>query len=88
MATATGLPEDVEKLLTCPVCLDVSFILLNITLRYDWLVLNFFINPGFFLIFRTFFQNSTVVFFQLSSLAIIHHDFFLQFWSRGVNVNL
>ena len=25
MATATGLPEDVEKLLTCPVCLDVSF---------------------------------------------------------------
>lgn len=23
MATATGLPEDVEKLLTCPVCLDV-----------------------------------------------------------------
>ena len=31
--TATGLPEDVEKLLTCPVCLDVSFILLNITLH-------------------------------------------------------
>ena len=76
MATATGLPEDVEKLLTCPVCLDVSFILLNITLRYDWLVLNFFINPGFFFNFSYFFQNSTVVFFQLSSLAIIHHDFF------------
>ena len=42
MATATGLPEDVEKLLTCPVCLDVSFILLNITLRYGWLVSNLF----------------------------------------------
>ena len=87
MATATGLPEDVEKLLTCPVCLDVSFILLNITLRYDWLVSNFFsLNPVFFLFFvlfskfhRSFLSNKLVS--NYSSCFFLNFDHVVLTWT-------
>lgn len=75
METATGLPEDVEKLLTCPVCLDVSFILLYITLRYHWLVANCFVEKPFFWKLSSRFP----VFWKFSLLAIIHHDVFCNF---------